>query len=103
MADVRVISWRDIPAQVIVRDGRSTAKRQLSARFSEAIDMAAMRAGLRESDDYLGQWTRSAPVACGSDIEAEATAHADRLEAEYDDLTLKALAANDGYRPKAPA
>ena len=45
MASLSVISWRDIPAQVVVRHGRQTAKVQLSARFQEAVDRAAMRAG----------------------------------------------------------
>ena len=40
-----VISWRDIPAQVVVKSGRETAKVQLALRFQEAVDRAAMRAG----------------------------------------------------------
>jgi len=39
-----IVYWRDIPAQVIIKQGRKAAKRELSARFQEAIDMAAMRA-----------------------------------------------------------
>ncbi|MDP9065562.1 MAG: virulence factor, partial [Pseudomonadota bacterium] len=33
MAQLIIISWRDIPAQVIVKRGRETAKVQLSMRF----------------------------------------------------------------------
>ena len=44
MAEKVVVYWRDIPAQVIVKAGRKTAKRQLSERFEQAIDRAAMRA-----------------------------------------------------------
>ena len=41
MASLTIISWRDIPAQVVVKRGRETAKVQLSARFQEAVDRAA--------------------------------------------------------------
>ena len=44
MAEKVVVYWRDIPAQVIVKAGRKTAKRQLPERFEQAIDRAAMRA-----------------------------------------------------------
>jgi hypothetical protein len=47
VAQLTVIYWRDIPAQVILRFGRTSAKRELPARFQEAIDRAAMRGGGR--------------------------------------------------------
>ena len=45
MADRIIVYWRDIPAQVIIKRGRASAKRELSLRFTEAIDMCAMRTG----------------------------------------------------------
>jgi hypothetical protein len=45
MAKLTIVYWRDIPAQVIGKVGRRTFKKQLSSRFQEAIDRAAMRAG----------------------------------------------------------
>ena len=33
MADLVVVYWRDIPAQVIVKKGRANAKRELPLRF----------------------------------------------------------------------
>ena len=69
MASLIVISWRDIPAQVIVKRGRETAKVQLSQRFQEAVDRAAMRAGKGSSDAYLADWQRSAPRPCGEDLQ----------------------------------
>ena len=41
MAELVILSWRDIPAQVVVKQGRRSAKRELSKRFIEAIDRAA--------------------------------------------------------------
>ena len=99
MADLTIVYWRDIPAQVIVKRGRQAAKRQLDVRFEKAIDRAAMRAGLRDSDAYLGEWRRADPVSVGEDLEAEAAAAAARLEAEYDDARLTALVASGGQAP----
>ena len=94
MADLVVVYWRDIPAQVIVKRGRTAAKRQLAERFEKAIDRAAMRAKLRDTDSYLAEWRRADPVPCGDDLEAEATAAAARLEADWpDDRLARAVAA----------
>ena len=72
MADKVIVFWRDIPAQVIVKKGRQTAKRELAARFAEAIDMAAMRSGAAGTDDYLAEWRRAEPEAVSDELEAEA-------------------------------
>jgi len=98
MAELTVVYWRDIPAQVIVKAGRRQARRQLDDRFQEAIDRAAMRAGLHGTDDYLGEWRRSEPEACGDDVEAEADAARARLESAFPDAALQALAAAGGKR-----
>src|ERR1700733_8940676 len=91
MASLTLISWRDIPAQVLVKRGRETAKVQLSPRFQEAVDRAAMRAGKGSLDAYLADWARSAPRPCGDDLNAEAAAAAARLEAKYTDDELERL------------
>jgi hypothetical protein len=91
MASLIIISWRDIPAQVIVKRGRETAKVQLSVRFQEAVDRAAMRAGKGSSDAYLADWKRSDPRSCGEDLQAEAAAEAARIEARFSDEDLEQL------------
>ncbi len=100
MAELLIVRWRAIPAQVIVRAGRRTARRQLSDRFQEAIDRAAMRAGLTGTDAYLDEWRRDTPQPCGDDLEAEAQAAADRLEASYDAEALRALVGAHGNAPE---
>ncbi|MFO1038250.1 MAG: virulence factor [Geminicoccaceae bacterium] len=96
MAERVVVYWRDIPAQVIVKAGRKTAKRQLPERFEQAIDRAAMRAQMTGTDAYLEQWRRGAPEPCGDDLEAEAAAAAEALEAEYTVEKVRDLVANGG-------
>jgi len=88
MASLIVISWRDIPAQVIAKRGRETVKIQLSARFQEAVDRAAMRAGKGTSEAYLADWRRT-PRACGEDLASEVAAEAARLESRYTDEDLE--------------
>ena len=101
MAELIVVSWRDIPAQVIVKAGRRTAKRPLPERFQEAIDRAAMRAGLRDTDGYLGEWRRVAAGSCGDDLEAEVERAAARLDTDYPPERLRALVANGGLEPES--
>ncbi len=96
MAQRIVVYWRDIPAQIIVRQGRTAEKRELPQRFIQAIDRCAMRVGARDSDAYLAEWRRGDPKPCGDDLKAEADAAAASLEGSYDDERLKALVANDG-------
>ena len=88
MAKLILISWRDVPAQVVVKRGRETGKVQLSHRFQAAVDRAAMRAGKSSSNDYLNDWKRSDPRVCGDDLQAEAQLEAARIEAAYSDEDL---------------
>ena len=97
MAELQIVYWRDIPASVQVRAGRrSKAARELPQRFADAIDMAAMRAGLAGTDDYLNAWRRSEPVTVGDDLEREAQAAHDRLADDYPQERVVALAKNKG-------
>ncbi|GIU98001.1 MAG: hypothetical protein KatS3mg013_1804 [Actinomycetota bacterium] len=95
MAELTVICWRDIPAQVVVRAGREKVSMQLTDRFQEAIDLAASRAGLIGTDEYLAEWRRRTRP-CGEDLRAEAEAEVARLEAEFDEARLLALARAGG-------
>ncbi len=95
MPELTVISWRDIPAQVTAGRGRSAVRVQLSERFQDAIDAAAMRAGLIGTDAYLEEWRREAR-ACEGDLEAEVAATAERLELDYSDERLERLSRASG-------
>ena len=97
MTDLTIVYWRDIPAQVIVGKGRRSAKVQLSERFEQAIDRAAMKSGMDGTDEYLSEWRKQAIGTIEGDTQDAANAEAARLEAEYDTERLKALIANDGW------
>ena len=95
MASLTVIWWRDIPAQVIARDGRRSSKTVLHPRFQVAIDKAASRAGKRAYNDYIEEW-RKVARACGDNVEAEVTAEVERLETTYDKHRLAELIQSGG-------
>ena len=97
MADRIIVYWRDIPAQVIVKKGRKAAKRELSLRFTEAIDMCAMRTGLAESDEYLAQWRKGEPLKVSDDLEIEADKALNQIESEFDKEKLLALVNSEGW------
>ena len=92
-----LIYWRDIPSQVIVQRGRKREKAMLSARFQEAIDRAAMRAGKGSSDAYMSEWERKAEqIDTDADLAELAATEAARLEAEFSDELLTQLIRNHG-------
>jgi hypothetical protein len=88
--ELTVIRWRDIPAQVTATDGTRTARVELSGRFMQAIDDAAMNAGLIESGAYLDEWSRDTRP-CGPDLERETAAEADCLEETHSPDVLASL------------
>ena len=99
MANLTVVYWRDIPAQVIVREGRRTERRELPQRFIAAIDSAAMRADQTGTDAYLEAWRRSEPMTVDGDAAEAADSAVARLEQEYPNERLRALIANGGHAP----
>lgn len=97
MADLVIVYWRDIPAQVLVGRGRRAEKRQLSERFEQAIDRAAMKSGAAGTDAYLNEWRKSDPIPVEGDAENVANEWLAKIESEYPDSKLRELINNDGH------
>ena len=95
MPELTVIWWRDIPAQVTAKEGRTSSRAQLSERFQEAIDAAAMRAGLIGTDAYLAEWRRETRE-CAHDLDAEVADELAWLDAAYGDDVLERLVQSNG-------
>ncbi len=91
MAQVQITYWRNIPAMVTAREGRKRAKIQLPQRFQNAIDEAAMRAGLIGTDEYLEEWRRGPWEEREGSPEEVAQAVAQELEAAFPREKLRAL------------
>src|SRR5262245_19991044 len=108
MASLITIWWRDIPMQVIAREGRRSEKRVLDKRFQIAVDKAAMKAGKKSYGDYIEEMRREEravedepgafegePAAAG-DLAAVADAEAARIDATYTKELLRTLVASGG-------
>lgn len=97
MIKLTLISWRDIPSQIIGQRGRRREKGMLSQRFQEAIDRAAMRAGKGGSDAYIAEWRRDrSSIESDDDLSDIVAAELERLESEYSDDRLSEMVRNHG-------
>ena len=97
MAKVQIISWRDIPVQVRVKNGRFRHTQQLSARFQQAVYRAAYRGKAISGDAYRDEWTLSKWQERDGEVDEMLTAVVTELESTYSDDQLDRLARNKGY------
>ena len=76
MAKYQVLYWHEIPLQVRARDKNSRYSQPLPDRFQEAIDKAAMVAGVTNSESYTDgfQWSRAEERAGAAEEVAKAVA-----------------------------
>lgn len=100
-AKYQIIYWRDIPSQVKIKIGRKRMSEQLSERFIQSIDAAAMRSGDTDTDEYLAEWRQTE----WQDVEGEPQAFLKelvaKLEADYPGKRLSDLVKNEGRNPAA--
>ena len=92
----QIVYWRDIPAQIRVRSGTGRVNRQLSSRFQEAIDAAAMRADATSTDDYLADWHSEEWQPSDADPEQLADSLVAEIETEYTTERLMKLVVSQG-------
>jgi hypothetical protein len=99
----RIVSWRDIPVQVKVRDttagGSTRLSRPLSSRFQKTVHRAAYRAKAISGSEYIQEWRMSEWREQEGSAEAVITAVIAELEAAYDEERLDRLARNKGFEP----
>jgi hypothetical protein len=92
MTTYQVLYWHTIPVQVRAGGRRDRAGVELPPRFQEAVDSAAMAAGLTGTDGYLSGFAwGEAQQRDGSPAEVAAAVAAE-LEARYPTLDARALA-----------
>lgn len=96
MPTIKVVYWRDMPAQIKVGEAQAQVKRMLPPRFQVAIGEAAMRAGLIGSEAYLAQWRFAEWPGRDGELEAVATAVYSELEASYPPARLRTLIKHHG-------
>jgi hypothetical protein len=92
----QILYWRDIPAQVKIRNGRERISRSLSDRFQQAIDSAAMFARTTSTDDYLEEWRSSDWMEHTGEPGEAADRLVAEIEAAYPVERLQNLVMNKG-------
>ena len=95
MAKWTTLCWQEIPSAVEASDESGTHKVQLSGRFLELIDMAAMRRKLAGTDEYLMQWAKQPSQERDGSAVDVAEAVAAEIEARYDEIKAEALSATE--------
>lgn len=83
MTQFQILYWHDIPLQVRSRAGRVRANVSLPPRFQEAVDAAAMLAGLTGDDAYTDGLRWSEPQERGGTPDEVAAAVAAELDQQY--------------------
>ena len=96
---LKIISWREIPAQVNGTAGDHKVQVELPHRFQKAIDRAAMVAGLTDASSYVAELPSEIRPTEGLDIEAEVAALVGEIEAEFPLARLDEYVHSGGWRP----
>jgi hypothetical protein len=91
MATYQILYWHDIPAQVRAKgEGRERVSAPLPQRFQEAIDNAAMAAGVVGSDEYTAAFRWSEPQEREGSADEVAASVAAELDAQFADIDWRA-------------
>ena len=56
MAKLKLVCWRDIPGQVVIRQGRRSTRMRLSGKFLRAIERASYRLKKQQADAFFEPW-----------------------------------------------
>lgn len=97
-SEVVVILWRDIPAQINGKTGTDKHQVILPHRFQKAIDRAAMVAGKKTAQEYVGEWRRTSYPLVG-ELAETIDAIAASIEVEFTNERLHTLVDNGGWDP----
>ncbi len=95
MAQLKVVFWRDIPGQVVYRDGGRNRRLRLSPRFFRAIERATYRLKKTGEDALFDPWHDVAQPVDGN-VREQAAQLVRQLESDYTDDILDSLARSNG-------
>lgn len=93
MTPYQILYWHTIPVQVRAGGRHNRVSRELSARFQEAVDNAAMAAGLTGTDAYLEGFAWGDAQGREGTPEGVAAAVVAELESQYETIDWKGVAA----------
>ncbi len=96
-SEYQIISWRDVPVQVRVRNGKDRRTRPLPARFQKAATRSAYRARAITGDAYMSAWSGGPWQTHAGNPEQTLNEIIAQLEAAYAQERLDQLIENKGY------
>jgi hypothetical protein len=91
VAKLKIVYWRDIPGQVVIREGRRSTRLRLSGRFMQAIERAAYRLKKKQQDALFEPWHDVDQPLDGEDIRVQARQLVQHLESQYTEEVLETL------------
>ena len=98
MGKLITVFWRDIPSHIIFKTKSGKFKKQMSPRFAEAIDRAAMRAGKGSSDAYMADWRREIVKIKTDDPQSIIDQEIELLEQMFSDDLLEKTVKSKGIK-----
>ena len=91
MTKIFILSWQDIPTVVEARDANGIEKVELSRRFSELIDLIAMKKGIVGTDDYLRDWKKKKLSSTNKTAKQVVLEMSEYFEGKYEEIKSNAL------------
>ncbi len=90
MAQLKIVYWRDIPGQVVYKEGRRNTRLRLPGRFMKAIERAAYRLKKQNKDALFEPWHDVGQTIDG-DVKEQAHLLIRQLEEQYSEAVLDKL------------
>ena len=91
MTKIFILSWQDIPTVIEARDSNGIEKVELSKRFSELIDLIAMKKGIVGTDDYLRDWKKKKLSSTNKTAKQVVLEMSEYFESKYEEIKSNAL------------
>ena len=91
MTKLSILYWQDIPTVVEGKDKEGVQKVELSKRFSELVDMVAMKKGLFGTDEYLENWKKRRLPSSDKSAKQVVKELVEDFEKRFDEIKTKAL------------
>ena len=94
-AKLKIVFWRDIPGQVVVRENRRSTRLRLSPKFMRAIERAANRLKKKQKDVWFDPWHDVNQPFTG-DINEQGRLLVEHIEQQYSEAVLDQLSRASG-------
>jgi hypothetical protein len=95
MAKLKIVFWRDIPGQVVIRINRHSTRLRLSPKFIQAIERAAYRLKKHQKDVLFDPW-HDVEQPFSGDVNEQGRLLVEHIEQQYSAAVLDQLSRASG-------